>query len=180
MITLPRGLAFGGGVMFLWKAWDDYFKLPSMDYCSTPDSTMWAEICRRGFSEVAENDMPLGKSRGQSTHKKLSDVINLADMVKSNHDAAYNNCINLVRYYELEAVSAEATESFFLMLPYLYILRTQKAGVSHSNVTRESEAASHYQSYTSDLCRSYMIRNGHLLSWATYVVKTITVDLESS
>jgi hypothetical protein len=62
-------------------------------------------------------------------------------------------------------------------LPHLFVARTVAGNAICIGSTREREAATHYSNYTRELCMSYFLRKGDILTYVEHLVKQQVYEL---
>jgi len=107
---------------------------------------------------------------------KLNAITNLCRTLstRSNGDS-FDCCMNLLSYYD-----PKHPGGLFLALPHLYATRADKETGIFCSGDREQEAASHYSTYTRDLCMSYFLHNCHVLTYARHLVSWWCQDIKDS
>jgi hypothetical protein len=141
----------GTGILS-WRLWEDWHRLSDM------------------LKSIVETKPDLKKIIGTRKTKdrarRLSEMQNLYEtLAKGDNEDAFDCCVNLLSYY------ADGDEKdAFLALPHLYMTRVTDKSVFNSG-SREREAASHYSIYTRDICLTYFLHNGHIITYVQYLIK---------
>lgn len=158
-----------GASVVAWRVREDWNRIPEIDLVNSSPSAQRVAILKLR----PELEAVLGTHKQKDRARKLSEFQNLYEILsKGTNEDAFDCCINLLSYEGTESQIGGFFEDdrLFLVLPYLFLTRAHEERVFHSG-SRESEAASHYGSYSRDLCLSYFLRNGHILTYVQYLAK---------
>eukprot|EP01095_Lingulamoeba_sp_RSL-Kostka_P015450 TRINITY_DN710_c0_g1_i1.p1 TRINITY_DN710_c0_g1~~TRINITY_DN710_c0_g1_i1.p1 ORF type:complete len:210 (+),score=39.10 TRINITY_DN710_c0_g1_i1:114-743(+) len=155
-ITIFSLLAFTG-----YSAYSDYRILSDTDFNSNSSSGLIEKIkIDTGINVEKSNDGNLRVKRRQS----VDNIISLIN--KGSYEEVFIESELIAKYHVEE--QSNCTD-FFLVLPNLYMKKKKEIEEINSNLEEpekkiknpEKQSVAHYDKYTKDLCRSYLIRNFH-------------------
>ena len=90
----------------------------------------------------------------------------------SNFSIAFSSTINFLIYHEIIENKKTNSESIYLLLPYLFLVRSNRKDVFRTEEEGpEPEASAHYMKLTKQVCLCHLLRSGYFLEYIEYSLK---------
>jgi hypothetical protein len=165
-------LVVGGVGLAGWRVRKDWSRVSSMEAFGQENEALLGAIALA----LPDAATIVGTHNDNSRKTKLREMKQLYQTLarRNNSGVAFDACVNLLSLHDPR--TAERGD-LFLLLPHLYTTHAVADNVFCVGSSRQREAASHYTVYTRELCMCYFLRNGHILTYLTLLVKSHLSEL---